>query len=466
MEGASPTIWRVIRFKVYTWSTVTLAVTVTAALLAAEEVSWPPLGKFLFWAGLLAASELLPVSLGFGAEVTMAFTVHLGLAIVFRSQPGVAMIIAGIGAVDIREFKRQLPLFKALFNRSVMMLAVGAATAPFAWAYSNHHSPFNLGFIAAAAIFYLATNLSFVAAAVRFERGVPVSETFGLLIPKPVAGFAVSYVLLTLLGVATALAYLKVQYGGWAVAAILIPLLFARLSIIGARNQQELSERLQKQQQELLRATERVFQERENERKRIAEDIHDSSLQSLAAAAYGSGNALEFLDAGHVDRARAAMAGARDAVDGAIVRLRESLVDLRKSAVEEGGLMVTVHKFADQVSVLWGAEVNIEGTVEHEPPVPVALAAFQILQEGLTNAVKHSQGSAITVRINEQDSMVHILVEDQGPGFDTSAEVGEDHVGMRLMKERAARVGGRIQLDSRPGAGTRLEAILPAGVAQ
>jgi signal transduction histidine kinase len=215
-----------------------------------------------------------------------------------------------------------------------------------------------------------------------------------------------------------------------------------------------------------LNATERVFQERENERKRIAEDIHDSSLQSLAAAAYGSGNALEFLDAGYLDRARAAMAGARDAVDGAIVRLRESLVDLRKSAVEEGGLMVTINKFADQVSVLWGAEVRIEGTVEHEPPVPVALAAFQILQEGLTNAVKHSQGSEITVKIQEHDSMVHILVEDHGPGFDTSAEVGEDHVGMRLMKERAARVGGRIELDSKPGAGTRLEAILPAGVAQ
>jgi signal transduction histidine kinase len=160
------------------------------------------------------------------------------------------------------------------------------------------------------------------------------------------------------------------------------------------------------------------------------------------------------------------MAGARDAVDGAIVRLRESLVDLRKSAVEEGGLMETINKFADQVSVLWGAEVKIEGTVEHEPPVPVALAAFQILQEGLTNAVKHSQGSAITVKIDEYDAMVHILVEDEGPGFDTSAEVGEDHVGMRLMKERAARVGGRIELDSRPGAGTRLEAILPAGVAQ
>jgi two-component system nitrate/nitrite sensor histidine kinase NarX len=60
---------------------------------------------------------------------------------------------------------------------------------------------------------------------------------------------------------------------------------------------------------------------------------------------------------------------------------------------------------------------------------------------------------------------VHIVVEDDGPGFDPSTEVGKDHVGMRLMKERAARVGGRINIDSRPGSGTRLEAILPGGVA-
>ena len=146
--------------------------------------------------------------------------------------------------------------------------------------------------------------------------------------------------------------------------------------------------------------------------------------------------------------------------------MRESLVDLRKSAVEEGGLIETVNKFADQVGVLWGADVKIEGTVEHEPPVPVALAAFQIVQESLTNAVKHSEGSPITVKIEEIDGMVHILVEDEGPGFDTSVEIGDDHHGMRLMKERAARVGGRIELDSKPGAGTRLEAILPAGVAQ
>jgi two-component system nitrate/nitrite sensor histidine kinase NarX len=81
------------------------------------------------------------------------------------------------------------------------------------------------------------------------------------------------------------------------------------------------------------------------------------------------------------------------------------------------------------------------------------------------NALKHSDGSAIVVKISDLDNMVHIVVQDEGPGFDPDAEVGKDHVGMRLMRERAARVGGRIDLQSQPGAGTRLEAILPGGVA-
>jgi two-component system nitrate/nitrite sensor histidine kinase NarX len=80
--------------------------------------------------------------------------------------------------------------------------------------------------------------------------------------------------------------------------------------------------------------------------------------------------------------------------------------------------------------------------------------------------MKHAQSSTIFVTVSDQDGMVHIVVEDTGPGFDPEAAVGADHVGMRLMKERAARVGGRILLDSRIGLGTRLEAILPGGVTQ
>jgi signal transduction histidine kinase len=248
------------------------------------------------------------------------------------------------------------------------------------------------------------------------------------------------------------------------VAAFLIPLLFARLSIIGARTQQELSERLQKQQEALLRASEQVFEERESERKRIAAEIHDGSLQLLAAASYGVSNARDFLTSGYRDEAEKLLDTTGGAIEEAIRGLRGSLVDLRRSSVEAGGLAETVRNYVGQVSTLWGTHVDVDGHITLEPPVPVALAAFQILQEGLINALKHADGKAIRVRLGDQDNMVHIVVEDEGPGFDPDKEIGPDHMGMRLMKERAALVGGRIELTSARGAGTRLEAVLPGGV--
>ena len=441
---------------------VVIATTLIMVALISGGVERQPLSTFIFWIVLLAAVDLLPVSLGHEGEVTMGIPINLALAMLFP--PWMAMTIVGLAALDLREIRHEIPLLQAIFNRAQLMLAVGAAAAVFSL-YGGNPFSVPLGSIAVcvAAILHVLVNLTLVAIRVHLTSDIPLSRTFSDLLPQPIIGFVLSYMLLTGLGVVTALAYLRI--GAWAVAAILVPVLFARLSIIGARAQQELSDKVRRQQQALLDATEKVFQERENERNRIAGDIHDSSLQMLAAAAYGSSNATEFLDSGQAGAAREAMIAAREAIDSAMAGLRESLMDLRRSSVEEGGLMDTVRNYADQVATLWGAKVSLEGGIKTEPPIPVALAAFQILQEGLVNALKHAQTGSVVVRINDEDGLVHIVVEDEGAGFDLNSEVGADHVGMKLMKERAAQVGGEILLDSKPGAGTRLEAILPGGVA-
>lgn len=457
---ASPTIDVVIRAKVFALL-VTAGAVVALAGAGAAEFDLPSIPTFLFWLFLLLSAGLLPVALGFGAEVTMQFPLILAVSILF--DPFVAMAIVGFSAVDVREFRREIPLWRAAFNRSQLILATGAASVIIA-ANDSGRFTFPEGFasIALGAAAFLALNLGLVACILTLARGMSASETLALLLPRPVVGFLLTQILLAAFGVATAAVYTKIEYY---VVVFLIPLLFARLSILGARAQQELSERVQKQQQALLEATERVFQEREDERHRIAEEIHDSSLQMLAAATYGCQNATGLMAQGHAKDAGEAIESVRGAVDGAIRALRGSLVDLRRTAVEPGRLIDTIRVFADQTSLLWNREIHIEGDVNNEPPIPVALAAFQILQEGLINALKHTKETPITVRIDEVDSMVHIIVEDQGPGFDPEIRVSEDHVGMKLMRERAARVGGRIELASRPGAGTRLEAILPAGVA-
>jgi signal transduction histidine kinase len=388
----------------------------------------------------------------------MGFVIILPVVMLFPTP--IAMSIVGLGSVDPWELRSETPIHKALFNRAQSMLAAAAATIPF----TVFDAPrFSLGGIALAATIHLVVNLGLVAVAVRIERGTTLLKIFKQLLPRPVTGFAITYALLTGLGAATALVYTRDQGGGWAVAAILIPLLFARLSIVGARNQQELSERLQKKQKALIASTESIFKEREQERKRIAATIHDSSLQLLAGAAYACGNASDALDRGDTEAARELLATARGALDTATQSIRGSVVDLRRSSVEQGGLLETIRKFADEVSVLWGSEVKIEGDVVHEPPLPVSLAAFQILQESLINSLKHSGSKSVAIWVSERDGMVHLVVEDDGKGFDPLDLGGDEHVGVELMRERAATVGGRLELDSAPGRGTRLEAVLPAG---
>lgn len=441
--------------------TVTTVVFISMFLLFRGEPTIPALSTFLFWIILLIVAELLPVSLGFGARITMAFPIHLAIEILFP--PPVAMLIAGLGEADVREFRREVPLWQGLFNRAQLMAAVGAASSVIHIRSGGvFEFPAGAALIALGAATHVATNLGLVGLGISLTRGLGYLQTIRSLIPDPALGFWMSQALLAGFGAATAAVYERI---GAFVASFLIPLLFARISLLAARAQQELSRKVQKQQQSLLEASEKVFQEREQERHRIAADIHDGSLQMLTAATYKSSNAIAQLDANNIADAKSSIAAAGSAIEGAIQQLRDALVDLRRSSVEEGGLMQTISKFADDVSTLWGTEVHIEGDVRHEPPIPVALAAFQILQEGLVNALKHAESSQVWVRISDDDDgMVHIVVQDDGSGFDPDAEVGADHVGMRLMRERASHVGGRIEVRTEPGAGTKLEAILPGGV--
>ncbi|MDQ3646124.1 MAG: histidine kinase [Actinomycetota bacterium] len=440
-----------------------IVVAVTAGLFAVAlqgGIGDEPVWAYFFWIGLLIVAELLPVSVGLRSSVTMAFPVQIATSILFP--PAGAMLIAGLGAFDAREFRRQIPLARALFNRAQLMLAAGATSAlihliapqPFTF-------PRGAFFLTLGAVAHTVTNLGLVAMMISRSTETSYLSTVDSLIPKPALGFGVAQVLLAGLGVATAAAYPRL---GPFVSVFIIPLLLARLSILGARAQHQLSERIRKQQESLLQATDRVFEERERERHRIAEELHDTALQSLASASYSCGMATALMDAGRPEDARTSITGAQAAIGESMVQLRESLFDLRRSLVEAGGLVETVRHFAEQVSPMWDADIRVESSLEEEPPAPVALAGFQILQEALVNALKHAGKEVVVSLADDPAGMLRIVVEDHGPGFDTAAEVGGEHLGMRLMKERAERVGGRIAIESQLGTGTKVEAVLPATV--
>src|SRR5918992_961104 len=92
--------------KVFAWAIILAAVAAFAWSIANTHGAGPAISTYIFWIALLAAVELLPVSLGFGTEVTMSFPIYLALAILFRDQMWVAMAIAAVGSTDPRELKR------------------------------------------------------------------------------------------------------------------------------------------------------------------------------------------------------------------------------------------------------------------------------------------------------------------------------------------------------------------------
>lgn len=440
-----------------------LAWTTSLVALGALALGWsadpdvPGLSTFLFWVALLLAAELLPVSLGFETRVTMSFPLTVAIAVLF--DPAVAMTMTAIGAFDSREIKGQVPPWRGIFNRSQLVLAVGGAAAVLRMLGEGSPFSFPDGALALSAtiVTHLVINLGLVTTMLHVDRALPLRDAIRTLLPKPVSGFLLTQAVLGCLGVASAAVYREI---GAFVVAFLIPLLFARLSLLGARGQQELAAQVQEHQTALLEATERVFREREQERQRIAEDIHDSPLQLLVGASYAATNSLRYLDEGRLEDARSAIASYKDAVDDAVVNLRSALADLRRASIEEGGLMPTIRTFAEQMSTLWSAQIAIEGGTEEEPPIPVSLAAFQILQEGLVNALKHASRS-VTIRIDESAGTVRISVEDRGRGFTPEPDEDHHHMGIQLMRERAARVGGRLEFHRVEGGGTRLEAVLP-----
>jgi signal transduction histidine kinase len=203
---------------------------------------------------------------------------------------------------------------------------------------------------------------------------------------------------------------------------------------------------------------------REDERRRLARDLHDGPAQTLAAALFGIDLAV-----GALDRAPAT---ARDELLAARALLREALDDvrslmagLRPRLLEERGVVDALNELA-AMPPLWGTEVSVEtqgiGPGERLP-ADVELALFRIAQEAVSNARRHGAASRVRVSLVVRPDVAELLVADDGRGFLWEPEFGWSSKGEGLlgMRERAELLGGTLRVESAPGAGTRVAALLP-----
>ena len=200
----------------------------------------------------------------------------------------------------------------------------------------------------------------------------------------------------------------------------------------------------------------RLEDAQEEERRRIASDIHDDPIQVMSAADIRAQSLARRIQDPELRQEAEEL---HDVIRSSVERLRHLLFKLRPPALDREGLVPALRAYmgnADPVP-------EIEDAMAFEPPSELRAILFRIAQEAIGNARKHGSATTIHVSIGGQESGILLVVTDDGQGFDVGVieSPAPGHIGLPTMIERAQLAGGRCEIESEPGRGTSVSAWLP-----
>jgi signal transduction histidine kinase len=205
-------------------------------------------------------------------------------------------------------------------------------------------------------------------------------------------------------------------------------------------------------------ALRRVVAAQEQERRRLARELHDETGQALTSILLGLRTVEEA--EGESDM-RVALSEVRELVRATLQDVRQLAVELRPKVLDDFGLVAALERLTDSFREQTGIAVAFHSALPAERLSPeIETALYRIVQESLTNIVKHARAGGVSITLGRKRSAVTVVVEDDGVGFDP-ARTREEGLGLIGMRERVALVGGRLTIESRPGAGTTFVAEVP-----
>src|SRR5206468_191656 len=192
----------------------------------------------------------------------------------------------------------------------------------------------------------------------------------------------------------------------------------------------------------------RVIEAQELERRRLARELHDETGQALTSILLG----LKGIRAARTDdEAQHAEAELRELVVQALQDVRSLAVELRPSALDDFGLAAALDRLTDTFSERSGIAAAVEANLGHERlPADVETVLYRLVQEALTNVVKHAAAQNVSIVITRRPDGVSAVIEDDGRGFD-SGNVRDDALGIVGMRERLALLGGTLAIESTAG---------------
>lgn len=225
-----------------------------------------------------------------------------------------------------------------------------------------------------------------------------------------------------------------------------------------ALREHELEDRAE-ERRDLLR---RLLAVSEDERRRIAADLHDGLTQELTGAAMLLESALQDGEAGGLARVATAHAYLNDAIE----ETRRIIADLRPPLLDDLGIAEALNRALRPAADDFGVEVVIDAALAARPDPRDALTLYRVAHEAVMNALRHSGADRVEVALSQQDGRFLLEVRDRGAGFDAAsvanARAGYRPLGLLGMRERVEMAGGDLEVESAPGRGTVVRARIPA----
>jgi len=210
----------------------------------------------------------------------------------------------------------------------------------------------------------------------------------------------------------------------------------------------------------LRQMSSQVLTAQEEERKRIARELHDDTAQALTSVLVR----LRLLERSLEDeRLRLGLAELRDLTGATLEGVRRLAIDLRPPMLDDLGLEAALQSLVQDFSQRWLIRATFTSSRFGRLPAEVELVLYRIVQEALSNVARHANASQVLVRLTRRGRALRLLVEDDGCGFDVEATKHSRESGLGLfgMEERLALVGGALRVESTVGEGTRVSAEVP-----
>ena len=205
-----------------------------------------------------------------------------------------------------------------------------------------------------------------------------------------------------------------------------------------------------------------VITAQEEERKRIARELHDSTSQSLTSLLVGLRTLSDSCGQPEMLQRSEEL---RDIASHTLDEVHTLALQLRPSVLDDLGLAAAIERFVADYRTRYGLRVDLamRGLNEQRLPPETETALYRITQEALTNIVRHADAQAASILVERQNGNVRVIIEDDGCGFDAStfARKGEQRLGLYGMRERAELLGGKLTIESEHGHGTSLFIEIP-----